>query len=89
MTLHLYSHLNISQYENSLTVYVAEVLLESLMIHIHSRRDGIHMWSHSGASVGGDLLEMFAGHQDLVVKKKLGSLRNTLSDIVHVCIIGL
>lgn len=28
------------------------------------------MWNHSGASIGGNQLEMFAGCQDLVFKKK-------------------
>lgn len=52
------------------SLYEAEASLEWLMIHIHSRRDGIHMWSHSVASVGGDQLETFAGPNDLVFKKK-------------------
>lgn len=40
------------------------------MTHIHSRRDGIHMWSHSEASVGKDQLQTSAGRKDLVYRKK-------------------
>lgn len=45
------------------------------------------MWSHPGASVGGDKLKAFAGSQYLIVNTK-NSLRNTLAEIFRVYIMG-